>query len=481
MNKKKLLILLGVVILVSAIVVAALSSGRGLSLEDKRALLEARGSMWVEYVEQVPEIRSITWLPEGKLLVFTNSSEEAEHVALNILTDQYKGWPVEVTYKELSPDDMWVLIEAAEAMAGEYKHVPEIDGTTWLWPEGEIVVDTMSWENAVYVALNVVPGMYRGWPVVVLYSEIFMPSLTALTDELDPNFDRWEVVRPLVGGVLVQPYIEPSSGGGGGGGGGENRPLPEPYSQTWEVLQEQSQYASDYYIAAGSGTLGMVTYNDKILSCAHVIAMDPDTAAFLDIGTPILQPYGLENQVGELEAYISISLSSDAQNYADAAIASTSDGIDESRGEIFDEQANYTISGWTTVSVGDTVRKSGIMTNTTTAKVTDTSKSFTTRFNDNTSLHFVDHIEVRLVGDYFARFGDSGSVVDKDGEFVGLVQSIRYRYWPWPIGTLRDSWAYITKAEHIIDGLGISLEPAPGGGGGGGSPLPEPYSWKAKG
>ena len=328
MNKKKLLILLGVVILVSAIVVAALSSGRGLSLEDKRALLEARGSMWVEYVEQVPEIRSITWLPEGKLLVFTNSSEEAEHVALNILTDQYKGWPVEVTYKELSPDDMWVLIEDAQAMAEEYKHVPEIDGTTWLWPEGEIVVDTNSQEDGMYVALNIVPGMYRGWPVVVLYSEIFMPSLTASADGLDPNFDRWETVRPLVGGILVQPYIEPSSGGGRDSGA----PLPEPYSQTWEVLQEQNQYASDYYMAAGSGTLGIVTYNDKILSCAHVIAMDPDTAAFLDIGTPILQPYGLENQVGELEAYISISSGSDAQNYADAAIASISYSIDKSRG-----------------------------------------------------------------------------------------------------------------------------------------------------
>lgn len=480
MNKKRLLILLGAVILVTAIVVAALSSGRGLSLEDKWALLEAREYMWLDYCEQVPEIRSITWLPEGKLLVITNSSEEAEYVALSILPDRYEGWPIEVTYKELSPEDMWVLIEAAEAMSKEYRHVPEIDGTTWLWPEGEIIVDTNSPEDAEYVALNVVPGLYQGWPVIVTYSEIFMPSLTASADELDPNFDRWEVVRPLVGGILVQPYIEPSGGGGGASG---DPLLPKPYSQTWEVLQEQSQDASDYYIAGGFGTLGMVTYNNKILSCAHVIAMDPDTAAFLDIGTPILQPYELENQVGELEAYISISLSSDAQNYADAAIASTSDGIDESRGEIFDEQANYTISGWTTVSVGDIVRKSGIMTNITAATVTDTSKSFTTKFNDNISIHFVDHIEVRLVGDYFARSGDSGSVVDKDGEFVGLVQSIRFRYWPFT-GTLRDSWAYITKAEHIIDGLSISLEASSGGGGGrdaGDPPLPQPYSWKAKG
>jgi len=73
----------------------------------------------------------------------------------------------------------------------------------------------------------------------------------------------------------------------------------------------------------------MVTYDDKILSNAHVIAMEPNTDNFLDIGTPILQPGSgdggrLSERVGALEAYIPIDFEPDAENYADANIASSS-------------------------------------------------------------------------------------------------------------------------------------------------------------
>jgi hypothetical protein len=74
-----------------------------------------------------------------------------------------------------------------------------------------------------------------------------------------------------------------------------------------------------------AGTLGMVTYDDKILSNAHVIAMEPDTDEFLDLGTAIIQPGTgdggmLGAKVGELEAYMPIDFDPGTQNYADAAI-----------------------------------------------------------------------------------------------------------------------------------------------------------------
>jgi hypothetical protein len=50
----------------------------------------------------------------------------------------------------------------------------------------------------------------------------------------------------------------------------------------------------------------------------------------------------------------------------------------------------------------------------------------------------------------FAAPGDSGSAVDKDGKFVGLLFA----------GSERS--AVISKAEHIIDGLGIAVEPLAG-------------------
>jgi hypothetical protein len=60
--------------------------------------------------------------------------------------------------------------------------------------------------------------------------------------------ERQEEVSPLVGGISLSAYV---------------------------TKGEQ------IYLYAG--TLGMVTYDDKILSNAHVIAMNPETADFLDI------------------------------------------------------------------------------------------------------------------------------------------------------------------------------------------------------
>ncbi|HUW44693.1 MAG TPA: CFI-box-CTERM domain-containing protein [Dehalococcoidia bacterium] len=209
-----------------------------------------------------------------------------------------------------------------------------------------------------------------------------------------------------------------------------------------------SAYVPDLYY---SGTLGMVTYDDKILSNAHVIAMNPGTAEFLDIGTSVIQPGSgdggnMGDRVGGLEDYIPIDFDTEAENYADAAIGSIDEGVDASYGEQFDEGGNYWVEGWTEVSPGDIVRKSGRTTGVTTGEVYQTNGSVWVEYGDQVA-HFVDQIIVEQVNWSFSGHGDSGSAVDKDGEFVGLVFAGSQDY------------AFINKAEHIINELGIAVEP----------------------
>jgi hypothetical protein len=232
----------------------------------------------------------------------------------------------------------------------------------------------------------------------------------------DVSEKRREGVRPLVGGTSLSAYVTEGP---------------------WIYL-----YA---------GTLGMITYDDKILSNAHVLAMNPDTNEFLDVGTPVIQPGSgdggrLDDRVGELEEYIPIVFGSGEENYADAAIGSIGDGVEVSYGEEFDEAGNYWIEGWTEVSEGDIVRKSGRTTGVTDGKVLYTNAEVWVDY-DGRRAYFVDQIVVDQDNWSFSAPGDSGSAVDKDGEFVGLVFA----------GS--EGYAYINKAEHIIDGLGVAFEP----------------------
>jgi hypothetical protein len=229
---------------------------------------------------------------------------------------------------------------------------------------------------------------------------------------------RRGTVRPLVGGISLSAWVS-----------------------TWAE--------DDYY----SGTLGMVTYDDKILSNAHVIAIEPKTDNFLALGTDIIQPScgdkeGPCDKVGELADYIPIDFGPGAENYADAAIGSIDGGVAASPGEQFGEGGNYWIEGWTEVSEGDIIRKSGRTTGVTTGEVINTNVSLWLKYGDQIA-HFVDQIEVAQDNWSFAGHGDSGSAVDKDGEFVGLVFA----------GTNTGDIVWINKAEHIIDGLGIAVEP----------------------
>jgi hypothetical protein len=225
---------------------------------------------------------------------------------------------------------------------------------------------------------------------------------------------------------------------------GEVRPLVGGISLSAYVTKGDAIYLY-------AGTLGMVTYDDKILSNAHVIAMNPDTYEFLDIGKPIIQPGSYDggrsgDRVGELEAYIPIDFAPGAKNYADAAIGSIDDGVGASPGEQFSEEGNYWIEGWAEVSQGDIVRKSGRTTGVTTGEVLYTNVSVTVWYGDK-STYFVDQIVVTQENWSFAKPGDSGSAVDKNGKFVGLLFA----------GSA--DCAVICKAERIIDGLGSAVEP----------------------
>jgi hypothetical protein len=256
-----------------------------------------------------------------------------------------------------------------------------------------------------------VPCSFNGYTVRMEVTGKIQALSTQVAEPLTYE-KRKKEVRPLVGGISLSAYVP-----------------------------------DQYYV----GTLGMVTYDDKILSNAHVIAMDTDTYDFLDRGTPVIQPGSGDrgsldaNKVGELADYIPIDFGPGAENYADAAISSIDGSVGASYGEQLDEGGNYWVEGWTEVSQGDIVRKSGRTTGVSTGQVINTNFSGKVYYGDQ-SAYFVDLIVVAQNNYSFAGPGDSGSAVDKDGEFVGLLFA----------GSANS--AVVCKAEHIIDGLGITVE-----------------------
>jgi len=309
------------------------------------------------------------------------------------------------------------LAEARQALEQQLRGVPGFVGIAHSKERGEITVFV---ENE--QARGIAPQRFEGYPVRVEVTGKIQALATQVAEPTTAvSGDTKGEVRPLVGGISLSAYVT------------KGRTL---------------------YLYAG--TLGMVTYNDKILSNAHVIAMEPGTHKFLNMGTPIIQPGTLDggrlaNRAGELEAYIPIVFGPGGQNYADAAIGSIDGGVSASPGEQYrlDEQGNrndYNISGTATVDVGHTLRKSGRTTGVTTGAVVHTNASVWVWYGSQRA-YFVDQIAVAQTDWSFAAPGDSGSAVDKGGQFVGLVFA----------GS--EAAIFINKAEHIIAGLGIAVEP----------------------
>jgi len=301
------------------------------------------------------------------------------------------------------------LAEARQALEQRLMSVPGFVGIAHSEEHGEIVVFL---ENPQAKALA--SSRFEGFSVRTEVTGVFRTHAVQLAEPEAPRQvdhtipTRTGIVRPLMGGTSVSAYVP---------------------GQSW------------------AGTLGMVTYDSRILSNAHVIAMDLANN-FLAPGTPIIQPArgdggGPANRVGELEGYIPIDFSNGAVNYADAAIASIDPGVDGLSGWQFGAGSDYRVSGTTTVAVGDTVRKSGRTTGVTTGEVAHTNSAAWVDY-DGQLAYFVDQI---LVTGSFSRRGDSGSVVDKGGAFVGLVFAGN------------DDYSVVCKASYIIGGLGIAVEP----------------------
>jgi hypothetical protein len=317
-----------------------------------------------------------------------------------------------------SPSQGDPLAQARKVLEQQLISVPGFAGIAHLEKTGEIVVFL---ENE--GAKGIVPDQFEGFPVRREVTGIFR-ALTvqpakpvAPSQANDISADRTAAVRPLVGGISV------------------------------------SALAGTEWIYAG--TLGMVTYDDKILSNAHVIAMNPDNNAWLPTdGTQlIVQPGTLDggtsaNQVGEMEDYIPIVFYSNpyipnpTYNYADAAVATLDPGAEGLSGWQFGETGDYQVSGTTAVAEEDTVRKSGRTTGVTEGIVTYTNAAGWVQYDDHLWAYFYDQI---VVSQPFSGSGDSGSVVDKDGSFVGLVFAGG------------DTQSIVCKASYIIAGLNISV------------------------
>lgn len=200
-------------------------------------------------------------------------------------------------------------------------------------------------------------------------------------------------------------------------------------------------------IPYSAGTLGLVTPGNYILSNAHIIAMD-NNANFVRKGTATWQPGGADggdagDAIGALYKYIPIRFySNSANNYADAAISTLkAEGI---KASVLNGTNNgfYTITGTTEVIPGDVVRKSGRTTGVTVSTVSSTTASVKVYYTRLKWALFKDQI---LVNQPFIQAGDSGSAVDKDGKFAGLVFA----------GS--DTIAVVNKAKYITSGLGISI------------------------
>ncbi len=308
------------------------------------------------------------------------------------------------------------LDKARQVLEEKLVGVPGFAGIAHLEEAGEIVVFL---ENE--QAKGIVSDRFEGFPVrrevtgkfQALPVQVAEPTAPGQVNQISP--DRTGVVRPLIGGTSVSAYVE---------------------GESW------------------AGTLGMVTYDNKILSNAHVIALNLAND-FLTAGTPVIQPGRLDggtltDQVGALENYIPIvfhnnfNIPNPTHNYADAAIATLDSEVEGLSGWQFGETGDYQISGTTMVAEGDTVRKSGRTTGVTENEVYVTNAAVWVQYGWQKYAYFVDQI---AVDQPFSDSGDSGSVVDKGGSFVGLVFAGG------------DTYSIVCKASYIIDGLGISVAP----------------------
>jgi len=207
-----------------------------------------------------------------------------------------------------------------------------------------------------------------------------------------------------------------------------------------------SVMTSAYPTAAG--TLGLVLSSNQILSCAHVLAMDTN-ANFVPLQTSVWQPGGYDGgsatyAIGNLTAYTPITFGPNGVNYADAARASLS--VAGNQGKVLNAANNgfVSVSGTYTraLTTRDSVSKSGRTSGVTSDFVYYPSATVNVYYNSTAYAVFQDQLLVRQP---FLQPGDSGSVVYKNGQFVGLGFAAS------------NTVAVVCKAHYIESELGITV------------------------
>ena len=202
------------------------------------------------------------------------------------------------------------------------------------------------------------------------------------------------------------------------------------------------------------GTLGLVVRGTDgevyALSNAHVLAMNTE-AGFVPLGTEAWQPGGCDDgslpgaRIGTLADYISIDFTgtTGVPNRADAAIAILDEGTYDRLGQVLNMRNNgfYTVRGTTPVRPWRLVRKSGRTSGVSYGLVLSSSASVQVQYTAGKVALFTDQVLTTPM----SQPGDSGSPVDINGKFAGLLFA----------GS--DTITVVCKAEHILGPLGITV------------------------
>jgi len=169
-----------------------------------------------------------------------------------------------------------------------------------------------------------------------------------------------------------------------------------------------------------AGTLGVITKDGKILTNAHVLAIDPYGKKYYEKGTPIIQPGILDGGdsktdiIGYLDSYIPIK---DEGNTVDVAI-----GIPTVEAKQMEVLGLGKVDGWTEPVIGAKVKKSGRTTGVTEGEITDIHATLKVYGYPTTSRGYAIFENIVIIEPAISVAGDSGSLlVDEGGRAVGLI------------------------------------------------------------
>jgi len=273
-------------------------------------------------------------------------------------------------------------------------------------------------ESEEYV--EAMPKWLANIPVTVkVIGKIYAIQMLQQGEEIE-EIDRTGVVRPLVGGISVS--------------------------------NDKCYCAGTLGIAFKAVVIRLLT--NLALSNAHVFAMD-DKFSFVEQAT-IFQP-GMgdggteEHRIGELLAYWLIEFGPYGENHLDAAIAIVEEEFIEDAVLAEDNISTYLIDLTPTeVEIGDPIRKSGRTTEITYGMVDSIDATIKVLYGQKYAI-FKDIVAVKSENT-FVLGGDSGSLADKDGGFVGLCFAANED------GT----WGFICKAKYLTEPI-PAPEPSLGG------------------